>query len=75
MTEKNFYEFDTGNGVKHYFKKDLNDSDKYVVCTCAKNENDYIIEFIEHYINLGFDKIFKIVSSFVPRRVSHISLL
>lgn len=58
MTEKNFYEFDTGDGVKHYFKKDLSDSDKYVVCTCAKNENDYIIEFIEHYINLGFDKIF-----------------
>lgn len=32
-------------------------SKEYVVCSCAKNENDYIIEWINHYINLGFTKI------------------
>ena len=33
------------------------DEDKYIVVCCAKNENDYIIEFVEHYFKLGFDKI------------------
>ena len=40
------------------FRKDFEDRFKTVVCTCAKNENDYIIEWIEHYLNMGFDKIF-----------------
>ena len=42
----------------HYFHKDFNDRHKYVLCVCAKNENNYIIEWIEHYLGLGFDKIF-----------------
>lgn len=33
------------------------DKDKYIVLTCAKNEDKYLVEFVEHYLNLGFDKI------------------
>jgi hypothetical protein len=39
------------------FPKHLEDSDKYIVFTCAKGENDYIVEWVEHYLNLEFDKI------------------
>lgn len=51
-----FYHFQT-NGIDAYFRKDPTDKDKYLVCACAKNENDYIVEWIEHYLALGFDKI------------------
>ena len=51
-----FYHFQT-NEINVYFRKDLSDADKYLVCTCAKNENNYIVEWIEHYLKLGFDKI------------------
>ena len=66
IRERYIYEF-YHEGPKYYFNtcegslvfhKDFNDRNKYVVCTCAKNENDYIIEWINHYLNLGFDKIF-----------------
>lgn len=40
-----------------YFHKDPADADKYIVCTCARGENDYIVEYVNHYLNLGFDKI------------------
>lgn len=53
----NYYELNWGNIHKRY-KKQYDDKHKYVVFTCAKNENNYIIEWIEHYLNLGFDKIF-----------------
>lgn len=43
--------------LKRSFEIDEQDKDKYLVLTCAKNENDYIIEWVEHYLNLGFDKI------------------
>lgn len=56
MEENNRYHFKT-NEIDRYFNKDLNDTGKYVVCTCAKNENEYITEFVEHYLRLGFDKI------------------
>lgn len=39
------------------FPKHMEDSDKYLVITCAKNENSYIREWIQHYLNLNFDKI------------------
>ena len=52
-----FYNFTIAEGNKK-FHKDFNDRNKCVVCTCAKNENDYIIEWVNHYLNLGFDKIF-----------------
>ena len=49
---------------KYYFKhsglsfdKDPEDENKYIVFACAKNEEEYIVEWIEHYFNLGFDKI------------------
>lgn len=46
----------------YYFKnktflKKLEDKDKYIVIACAKQENDYIVEWVEHHLNLGFDKI------------------
>lgn len=50
------YHFVT-NEIDTYFHKDPTDIDKYVVCTCAKNEDDYIEEFVQHYLNLNFDKI------------------
>lgn len=52
-----FYNFKITEGTER-FHKDFNDRDKYVVCACAKNENDYIVEWVNHYLNLGFDKIF-----------------
>jgi len=36
---------------------DVTDRDKYIVFTCAKDEDEYIIEWVDHYLNLGFDKI------------------
>lgn len=51
-----FYHFTTYD-IDTYFRKDPTDKDKYIVCACAKNENDYIIEWVEHYLKLGFDKI------------------
>lgn len=50
------YHFTTNN-IDTYFHKDLSDKDKYIVCTCARGENDYIVEYVNHYLNLGFDKI------------------
>lgn len=48
------FEYD---GVKHYFRKDESDRDKYIVFACAKNEDKYIVEWVEHYKKLGFDKV------------------
>ena len=31
---------------------------KICVCTCAKQENEYVREFVEYYKNYGVDKIF-----------------
>ena len=39
------------------FPKKYEDKDKYLVITCAKNENNYIREWIQHYLDLNFDKI------------------
>lgn len=44
------------NDVIKYPKR-YEDKDKYMVVTCAKNENDYIREWIQHYLDLSFDKI------------------
>lgn len=55
--DNNKYHFITKD-IDVYFNKDIKDKNKYVVCTCAKGENDYLIEFIDHYLNLGFDKIY-----------------
>jgi len=43
--------------IDAYFHKDPADAEKYIVCTCARGENDYIVEYVNHYLNLGFDKI------------------
>lgn len=50
--------------MEYYFKHsglsfdlDPADKDKYLVIACAKNEGDYIVEWVEHYLNLGFDKV------------------
>jgi lipopolysaccharide biosynthesis glycosyltransferase len=51
-----FYELDLFGEI-HHIAKNFNDRDKYVVCTCAKNENDYIEEWVNHYLDFGFDKI------------------
>ena len=48
--------FECDNITKE-FKLDEDDKDKYLVVCIAKGENDYIIEWIEHYLRLGFDKI------------------
>lgn len=46
----------TSSGIMT-FEMDENDKDRYLVLTCAKKEDNYLIEFVEHYLNLGFDKI------------------
>jgi hypothetical protein len=43
--------------AKIKYPKRYEDKDKYLVVTCAKNENPYIREWIQHYLNLDFDKI------------------
>lgn len=40
------------------FPKYEEDRDKYVVFACAKHESPYIREWVEHYLGIGFDKIF-----------------
>ena len=54
--EQEYYHFITHN-IDVKFHKDPTDKDKYIVCTCARGENDYIVEYVEHYLNLDFDKI------------------
>lgn len=45
-----------------YFNKFLeildNKSEDYVICTCAKNEANYIVEWVNHHLKLGFDHIY-----------------
>ena len=54
-TEK--YTLILGDDEVLYFPKHSEDKNKYIVFTCAKNENEYIREWIEHYKSLNFDKI------------------
>lgn len=53
---ENFYEFDY-NGKRYFFRKYPEDKYKNIVFCCAKNEDAYIREWIEHYLKLGFDKV------------------
>ena len=45
-----------------YFNKFLeildNKSEDYVICTCAKNEANYILEWVNYHLKLGFDHIY-----------------
>ena len=50
------YHFHTDK-IDRYYHKDPDDAEKYLVFTCAKGENDYLIEYVDHYLNLGFDKV------------------
>ena len=45
------------SGTTYEFDKDPSDIDKYVVFACAKNEDDYILEWVEHNLSVGFDKV------------------
>ena len=45
------------NNQEYKFAKDETDKEKYIVFSCAKNEDSYIKEWVDHYLNLGFDKI------------------
>lgn len=54
--QNTYYQLQT-NERYAVFNKDPLDKDKYLVLTCAKNEDRYLVEFVEHYLNLGFDKI------------------
>ena len=45
------------SGNTYFFEKDETDKDKYIVFACAKNEDKYILEFVKHYLSIGFDKI------------------
>ena len=54
--EEQQYHF-IANGIDTYFHRDPEDANKYIVCTCARGENDYLIEYVEHYLRLDFDKI------------------
>lgn len=50
------YHFVT-DSIDRYYHKDPADADKYIVCTCARGENDYLDEFVSHYLGMGFDKV------------------
>ncbi len=47
--EQEYYHFITQD-IDAKFHKDPTDKDKYIVCTCARGENDYIVEYVEHYL-------------------------
>lgn len=51
-----YYHFHTSD-IDAYFHKDPGDKDRYLVLSCARGENAYIKEFVDHYLNLGFDKV------------------
>lgn len=51
------YVLNLNDGNVRYFPKHKEDMDKYLVITCAKNENCYIREWIQHYLDLNFDKV------------------
>ena len=44
-------------GNTYFFDKDESDRDKYIVFACAKNEDDYIVEWVEHNLSICFDKV------------------
>lgn len=50
------FEVNTPYDKKIFYLSDT-DKDKHLVLTCAKNEDKYIVEFVEHYLKLGFDKV------------------
>ena len=45
------------DGKIRTFNECEEDKDKYLVFTCARGENDYIVEWVKHYLSYGFDKI------------------
>lgn len=47
----------SNNGIERTFVFDDEDSEKYIMFSCAKNEDPYIREWVTHNINIGFDKI------------------
>lgn len=53
---KDYYVFEW-EGKRYLFEKYPEDKYKNIVFCCAKNEDEYIREWIEHYLNIGFDKI------------------
>lgn len=50
------YAYDNG-GDTRIFEKNPNDIDKCIICSCAKNEDEYIAEWVQHHLSIGFDKI------------------
>ena len=52
--EKYVFEY---SGTTYEFEKEPSDKDKYVVFACAKNEDNYIKEWVEHNLSVGFDKV------------------
>lgn len=53
---EDYYVFEW-EGKRYLFEKYPEDKYKNIVFCCAKNEDEYIREWIEHYLNIGFDKI------------------
>lgn len=49
------YFLQIGSDIRILERQD--NSDKYIVCACAKNEDEYIEEWVKHHISIGFDKI------------------
>ena len=43
--------------TERFYDIDETDRDKCVVICVAKNENDYIREWIDHNLSIGFDKV------------------
>ena len=46
------------NGSTYEFRYDESDRSKYTIFACAKNENDYVAEWVDYHLSIGFDKIF-----------------
>lgn len=41
-----------------YFRILENKNDDYVICCCAKHEVNYILEWVNYHLRLGFDRIY-----------------
>lgn len=45
------------DGISYQFNETPEDDDKYIIFTCARDEEDYIKEWLDYHFSIGFDKI------------------
>lgn len=56
----------------YQFNECPEDDDKYIIFTCARDEEDYVIEWVDYHLNIGFDKIIICDNNLEPNKLSPI---